>query len=172
MLRDIKKTFEMASVIALSTGLLLVAYQINQSTEIATAQVRLDYSAGWRNLDETRQSETFAEVLAKSIENPGSLSLSEMIELDAYYIGVVDQILSAQIAWETGVRTAHYEIAAQQAAKIYFGSEFAQAWWRQTKMTWIASTGQSFQAVMDEAISPVKKTGNQDFYTKIQNDLK
>ena len=46
--RDVVETTGLISVVA---GLLLVAYQINQATDIASAQARADYSAGWRAVD-------------------------------------------------------------------------------------------------------------------------
>ena len=67
--RDIVEATGIISVLA---GLLLVAYQINQATSIASAQARAEYSAGWRSVDSTRQSENFAEVLAKSIYHPNA----------------------------------------------------------------------------------------------------
>ena len=60
-----RNIFEATGVISEVVGLLLVAYQINQATNIASAQARADYTAAWRALDSTRQSENFAEVLAK-----------------------------------------------------------------------------------------------------------
>ena len=41
--REVVETTGLISVVA---GLLLVAYQINQATDIASAQARADYSAG------------------------------------------------------------------------------------------------------------------------------
>ena len=75
-------------MISVVVGLLLVAYQINQATNIASAQARAEYTAACRALDSTRQSEIFAEVLAKSIYHPDELTPAEILELDAYYIGV------------------------------------------------------------------------------------
>src|SRR5687767_10385273 len=97
--RDIVEATGMISVVA---GLVLVAYQINQATSIASAQARAEYSAGWRSVDSTRQSERFAEVLAKSIYYPNQLTPGEILELDAYYIGILDQIQSAKANWEAG----------------------------------------------------------------------
>jgi len=63
-------------------------------------------------VDGTRQSEEFAKVLAKSIENPQDLTLAEFFELDAYYQGVLDQL----------------EDIFSNNAEIYFGNAFAKAW--------------------------------------------
>ena len=39
----------------------------------------------------------FAAVIAKSIESPESLTLTERIQLDGFYIGIVDQAYSATL---------------------------------------------------------------------------
>ena len=120
---------ESTGVFAVVAGLLLVAYQINQATSIASAQARAEYSAGWRSVDSTRQSEDFAEVLAKSIYDPNELTPGEILELDAYYIGVLDQIQSAKANWEAGIRTSHWQVSVDLVALMYFGNEFSRSWW-------------------------------------------
>ena len=102
-----KQVIEAAGVVSVVAGLLLVAYQINQANNFASAQARAEFSAGWRSVDSTRQSDNFADVLAKSIYHPGELTPGEILELDAYYTGVLDQIQSAKANWEAGVRSSH-----------------------------------------------------------------
>lgn len=150
--RDVVETTGLISVVA---GLLLVAYQINQATDIASAQARADYSAGWRAVDGTRQSENFAQVLAKSIYTPNELTPSEILELDAYYIGVMDQIESAKANWEAGIRTSHWQISLDNIALLYFGNEFSHAWWGFTREAYLARDDGQFVATLDAAINPV-----------------
>ena len=83
---------EIGSVLVLVGGLVLVAAKINQSTNITRVQLDTSVRQNWRAVDGTRQSEEFAKVLAKSIENPQDLTLAEFFELDAYYQGVLDQL--------------------------------------------------------------------------------
>ena len=117
-------------------GLLLVAYEIRQSAGIATAQARLEYSAGWRSVDGSRQDGDFAAVVAKSIENPESLTLTERIQLDGFYIGILDQAYSAYVAWQAGVRPNHYASAVAAAVELNFGSAYAKAWWQANRASW------------------------------------
>jgi hypothetical protein len=142
---------EATGVISVVAGLLLVAYQINQATNIASAQARADFSAGWRSLDSTRQSENFADVLAKSIYSRSELTPGEILELDAYYVGIVDQLLTAKANWEAGVRSSNWQVTVDFVAPAYFGSEFSRDWWNLSKEGYAKSDGE-LVAAMDAAI--------------------
>ena len=148
----IRDIVEGTGAFAVVAGLLLVAYQINQATSIASAQARADYSAGWRSVDGSRQSEKFAQVLAKSIHNPNDLTPGEILELDGYYIGVIDQLQSAQVNWEAGVRASDWQVSVDSVAVLYFGNEFSHLWWNYTKDGYAAAGNEQFVAIIDEAI--------------------
>jgi hypothetical protein len=79
-------------------------------------------------VDSTRQSEEFAKVLAKSIEQPQDLTLAEFLELDAYYLGVTDQLEALASHLESGYRESTLEDTFANNAQIYFGNSFAKAW--------------------------------------------
>ena len=55
---------EIGSVFALVGGLVLVAAQIKQSTDITRVQLDTSVRQNWRTVDSTRQGEEFAKVLA------------------------------------------------------------------------------------------------------------
>ncbi len=120
---------EVGSVLALIGGLALVAAQIKQSTDITRVhQLATSVNQNWRTVDGTRQSEEFARVLAKSIEQPQDLTLAEFLELDAYYLGVVDQFGALALHLDSGYRETDLETAYANNALLYFGNPFARAW--------------------------------------------
>ena len=80
----INRLLTLVANLGVLAGLLLVAYELRQSAGIATAQARLEYSAGWRSVDGSRQDRDFAAVIAKSIQSPESLTLTERIQLDGF----------------------------------------------------------------------------------------
>ena len=133
-------------------GIVFLVLEMRQTSAIATAQVRLDYSAGWRSVDESRQDESFAKILTKSMESPEDLSLTELIRLDAYYSGILDQLLSAQTTRTTGLVDGEFSEVANTIGSIYFSDAFARAWWRQVRSDWTSTMNNDFQAVIDEAI--------------------
>ena len=111
--------FELGSVLVLVGGLVLVAAQIKQSTGITKVQLDTSVHQNWRSVDATRQSEEFAKVLAKSIERPQDLTLAEFFELDAYYLGVLDQLETAAYHLESGYREGTLEDMFSNNAEIY-----------------------------------------------------
>jgi len=147
-----KQVIEAAGVLSVVAGLLLVAYQINQANNFASAQARAEFSAGWRSVDSTRQSDDFADVLAKSIYHPNELTPGEILELDAYYTGVLDQIQSAKANWEAGIRSSHWQVTVDFLAPTYFGNEFARSWWNISKAEYAKGEGEQFVATIDAAI--------------------
>jgi hypothetical protein len=159
---------EATGVVSIVAGLLLVAYQINQATSIASAQARAEYSAGWRSVDSTRQSENFAEVLAKSIYYPNELTPAEILELDAYYIGILDQIQSAKANWEGGIRSSHWEVAVDFVAQYRFGNEFSRSWWNLAKERYARSDGEQFVATIDAAIEASDSDGQKRLINALQ----
>lgn len=123
-----RSLIEVGTVVALVGSLALVYLQIQQSTEITRVQLNASIQQNWRTVDSTRQSEEFAKVLAKSIEQPQDLTLAEFLELDAYYLGVLDQIESMASAFDSGFRELGLENTIANNAKTYFGNAFAKAW--------------------------------------------
>ena len=165
-----KSFMDQITVLVLAGGLVMVAYQVNQATSIAEAEIRAEATSRWRAVDGTRQSEVFAVVLAKSFEDPAALSLAEMIELDAYYMGVIDQASSAYRTAADGYRKGEMEGFLSQAARTYFGNAYAQAWWRQYKVI-LQSDDAVFAQVFEEAVAPVSKSGNLDMYSEIRKEF-
>lgn len=161
----------LAANLGVIVGIVFLVLEIRQNVDIATAQVRLDYAAGWRSIDEQRQDEAFARVYSKSILNPDELSFSEVVQLDGYYIGVIDQMQSAYTASRSGLRPGQFENVARQVAILYFSNTYSQAWWRQSKKSWSNLEDSGFQKIMDEAIGATDERGNQEFYEGILRSL-
>lgn len=159
-----------AANLGVIVGIVFLVLEIRQNSDIATAQVRLDYAAGWRSIDEQRQDEAFAQVYAKSILSPDELSFSEIIQLDGYYIGVIDQMLSAYTASRAGLRSGRFEDVARQVAMGYFSNAYGQAWWQQAREAW-SNYDEAFQKIMDDAIGATSARGNLEYYDGIRRSL-
>jgi hypothetical protein len=157
-----------AANLGVIAGIVFLVFEIRQDRDIATTQIRLDVSAVWRSIDEKRQEESFAQVYEKSILRPTELSLREIIQLDAYYMGVIDQMLNSVQTSATGLSRMQLHDAAAEVAHVYFSNEYAQAWWQQTSQD---SPGLEFKEIMDEAVGAVSDQRNQKFYEGIQRRL-
>jgi len=114
-------------------GLLLVAYQIKQNTDLVHAQLNSDAWNEWIAIDASKQGGDFATTLAKSIESPESLTMAEVLELDGYLFTYVDQLSRDRELYELGVFDAPLHILVAESAHDYFGNKFARVWWEETK---------------------------------------
>ena len=161
----------LAANIGVIVGIGFLVLEMRQNRAIATAQVRLEYAAGWRSVDESRQEESFSEVYTKSIEHPDELSLNEVIQLDAYYSGILDQLLSAQTATTAGLRQAPFAEVAKTVGSIYFSNEFARSWWSQVRADWSSTQGSEFLEIMDGAIVSGEIGRARRIYEGVQDDM-
>jgi hypothetical protein len=161
----------LAANIGVIVGIVFLVLEMRQNRAIATAQVRLEYAAAWRSVDESRQDGSFADVLTKSIEKPEELSRNEVVQLDAYYSGVLDQMMSAQTASTAGLRESTFADVAKTIGAIYFSNEFARSWWTQVRSDWSDPPEYEFQKIMDEAIMSGELGRVRKIYEGIQNDL-
>jgi len=164
--------FEIGSVLVLVGGLVLVSTQINQSSDITRVQLHTSVQQSWRTVDATRQSEEFAKVLAKSIEQPQDLTLAEFFELDAYYLGVLDQLEAVATHVESGYREETLENVFSNNAEIYFGNAFAKAWVNRhySKMT-IAFLNENWVQILLAAIQHVDLGGFEAKYRGVLQDI-
>ena len=173
---SLKNIVESISITAIIGGLVLVAYQIEQSTQIARAQIRNDYASSWIDIDTNRQSESLSTVLAKSLNNADTLTLTEMIQLDGYYSGIIDQMYSASVQFKNGLRKGSYEdlnMTFNNIANTYFGNMYAQAWWSESKKLWLLPNNESnFVYSIDKAIIAVDPNRMNNFYSSIKQSLK
>ncbi len=114
-------------------GLILVALQIQQNTVLVRAELVSNASDAWINIDASKQSESFASVLAKSIVKPQELTAAEILELDGYLFTYIDQLDRDRDLYNLGVFGTPPEALVRGSLSDYFGNEFARAWWAETK---------------------------------------
>ncbi len=152
-------------------GLLFLILEMRQNSAVATAQTRMEYGAAWRSIDAARQEKSFAELINKSLVEPETLSVTEIIQLDAYYWGVVDQMLNAQISSQAGVRLTSFEGMVSQTVALYFANRFARNWWQQVREGWTNSDNLEFQRVVDDAIAAMNEAEDSNQYEDMQRKM-
>lgn len=114
-------------------GLILVTLQMKQSTALVRAELRSNADDAWINIDASKQSETFSQVLAKSIVEPQNLTTAEILELDGYLFTYMDQLVRDRALYRLGISDEPPEILVRGSLQDYFGNKFARAWWAETK---------------------------------------
>jgi len=133
---DVGQVITILANIGVLVGLILVALQIRQNTVLVRAELVSNATDSWIDIDASKQSDNFASVLAKSIDDPQELTSAEIIELDGYLYTYLDQLLRDRQLHELGVFDVPSEDLIQMSIMDYFGNEFARAWWAETKSQW------------------------------------
>ena len=70
--------------LAVLIGLILVAYQINHETELRKIQLFSDATTAINEFNLAMLGDNPTQVVAKSIEDPDSLTIAELQVMDAY----------------------------------------------------------------------------------------
>ena len=124
---------QVSANIGILAGLILVGLQINQNTELMRLSFYSTEEDGYLTMGATLSGETLAAAWAKAIEEPESLTTTEMVQLEAYLQNVWTQIARRDYLYEVGL----YEVSGERniawLAKRIFGNTFARAWWQEKR---------------------------------------
>jgi hypothetical protein len=109
-------------------GLVLVALQIRQNTQITKAQVANDWFLADMQLELTMMGENPAATWAKAISAPGDLDDHEAAVLDRYFNFGLVQIQRLQKMHELGVGDAEWTERAGYLS-WHLGNAVGRRWW-------------------------------------------
>ncbi len=109
-------------------GLVLVAYQINQEAELTKIQLFSEATSSRREFNQAMMGGDPMEVVAKSIERPHELTLSELQLMDMYFISALNELRRLELLSQAGLDV---DAEVEGFHVFYFGSNFAQAWFQE-----------------------------------------
>lgn len=109
-------------------GLVLVAYQINQEAELTKIQLFSEATSSRKEFNQAMMGSDPMEVVAKSVERPHELTLAELQIMDMYFISALNELRRLEQLREAGLAV---DAEVEGFHVFYFGSNFAQAWFKQ-----------------------------------------
>lgn len=142
-------------------GLFLVAFQINQETELAKAQLFSNHTDSRREWNQAMMGENPMEVVAKSIERPHDLTLAELHMMDMYFVAAINELRRLEV-----LKAAGLDVGAriEGLQVFYFGSNFAKAWYKEY------GGEEELQAVQDK-INAVEPDWVVRFFDRVLSNL-
>ncbi len=152
-------------------GLILVTFELHQSTVTTRAEMVSDFQDRWVAMDMSWQDAEFAAAWAKAIENPDALSTAEMIQLSGQLWAFIDHLNSTRRMWELGVFEEPLPSVEQVIAKnvhVFFGNAFAQSWWAEYERQ---STSE-LVTLMAPEIAKISVTHDREYYQRIRSDMR
>ena len=159
----------LAANIGVIAGLVLVAVQINQNTEITKAQIANDYFLADMNLELAMMGDDPASSWVKAVYSPDEITQYDAAILDRYFNYGVVQISRLEEMHELGLAPDDWQERVNYLS-WHLGNEVGRRWWEYSKGGWpedviqrvddrLESTDYSENQDLLDAILPANKSG-------------
>lgn len=139
------------------TGLVLVAIQIKQNTQITKAQLTNDYYLADMQLELTMMGEDPATSWTKSVYTPNELTKEDAVILDRYFNYGLVQIQRLQKMQEIGLADDDWKKRMSYLG-WHLGNEIGRRWWVHSK----DGFPEEFVQTVDEILAARKFRANRD----------
>ena len=121
-----------AANIGVIAGLVLVAVQINQNTEITKAQIENDYFLADMNLELAMMGDDPASSWVKAVYSPDKISEYDAVILDRYFNYGLVQLRRLKEMHELGLAPDDWEKRIDYLT-WHLGNEVGHRWWNHLK---------------------------------------
>lgn len=159
--------FSVIGHIAVVIGLVVVAVELRQASIVANGELTTQFVTNWQEFDRSRQDPAFAAVYAKSIEQQGDLTLTEMVQLDGYYWAAVNQLELARMLVEPELFFSTYEDIVRENVRLLFLTPYSHAWWRANRHQYHPD----MVAIVDDELGKVSPDGVKEIFETIRVEL-
>jgi hypothetical protein len=166
-LKNLSEWLHVIGNFAVLAGLVVVAYEVRQSSVLARGELVATYNGHWQEIDRSKQDVGFAQVLSKAMDHPENLTSAEMIQLDGYYYSVIDQINIDRYLYNFGIFKEPHELAARDVARTILTNRFAQSWWHERREHFDPTT----VGFIDDELEKVSGNAEQRFFGAIKSRL-
>lgn len=154
---NVNRWLTLAANVGVLGGLILVALQINQSTEIAKAQLANDYFLADMQIELAMMGDSPAKSWIKAVYSPDDLNQEDAAIVDRYFNFGLIQILRLQKMYELGLADEDWEIRIAYL-DWHLGNEVGRRWWSHTK----EGFPEQFVRMIDDALVDTDYRSNQN----------
>ena len=166
-LQQLANIAEIVGMLVIAITVIFLTLQIQQNTILVRAELNSNAADSWIDIDASKQSESFASTLAKSIENPQELTAAEILELDGYLFTYIDQIIRGRDLYNLGIFDRPLELLVRGSLPDFFGNKFARAWWAETK----GKFGQDIVEIIDRVMETISVNQDIEYIEQIKARL-
>ena len=149
--------FTLSANIGVIAGLILVAVQINQNTQIAKAQITNDYYLADMELELAMMGDDPITSWTKAVYTPSDLTKEDAAVIDRYFNYGFVQIQRLQKMQELGLADDEWENRLEYLS-WHLGNEIGRRWWAYMKI----SAPNDFVQMVDEILAVRDHSGNRD----------
>ena len=116
--------------VSILAGLILVAYELNQNSQLARIALINDGSAFENQLWTEMMGDIPGDVIAKAVECPELLTYSDFMAMDAFLFTSINIVYrNYEIAQEGLFTKSDWKGEVENYAHWYLDNEFGRAWW-------------------------------------------
>lgn len=151
-----------AANVGVIAGLVLVAVQINQNTEITKAQIANDYFLADMNLELAMMGDDPASSWVKAVYSPDEITQYDAAVLDRYFNYGVVQILRLQEMHDLGLAPDDWKERVNYLS-WHLGNQVGHRWWEYSKDGWPEDLIQN----VDKSLERTEYSANQDLLDAI-----
>ncbi len=154
--------------VELLAGMMLVAYEINQNSQLARiALVNEGYAASnqfWANL----MSENPTDVIAMAVECPEAMTYSDFFAMDAFlFTGMNILYREYELAQEGIFTEEDWQEQVEGYTSWYIGNQFGRAWWHEEGRNFFE---EDFVNYVDKQLEGTVKD-SYDYYVAVRTRL-
>ena len=153
---------EIATGISVFVGLLLVAMELRQSNEHASAQSVLEFYNDWTEIYQYESQYQIELLIGKAIEHPDELTDAELYRLDEYYTLVMSAFMVRELMEELGLNPVRRVTEqAQSIVDEFFHYPVSRAWYA-LYSSWVEEEAPVLNQAIQDALSqtPVEESPN------------
>jgi hypothetical protein len=147
----VNKWLTLGANIGVIVGIVFLALEIRQNSELARLQFADDRRNTWQQGEMAVFGDSIAAVWEKSVSDPASLSLAEARMLDAYLafqLTRANRVLDLERAGLVPIGETERELRA--SLPFFFDTEFAKVWWEIEGRTWSSDLVELAEPIIQE----------------------
>ena len=129
-LQNISNWLSITTSLAVIGGLILIAYELNQNSDLARVALINDGNVSENGLWQAIMNEAPNDVIAKSVECPERLTYSDYVVLDSYLFTALNIVYrNYEIAKEGLFTQSDWKAEVEGYANWYLTDEFSRTYW-------------------------------------------
>jgi len=150
-------------------GIILLIVELDQNSDLARLQLEDNRRSIFQQGEFAIYGDSGAEVWAKSVMDPASLSVSEIRILDAYLASNLNRSQAVHDLENAGLRESGAALQYMKSNLPYdFGNYYAQVWWKYEKQYWQRS---GFAEKVDSVMAEISPTLNRTRILELQKEI-
>jgi len=169
---DFGHTIQTLANVGLLVSVLVLAYEVNQSRDLAKAQFLAGTRGTMQQIESSMLGPDQARVWVTAVEHPDALSETDIKVMDSFLFLWVDNWFQHWLLERAGLIAEGLTFEnIKNAAAVHFSNDFARIWWEIEKDTW--TDVDEFVAMVDEALvlAATTKAGGKARMTRIREGI-